>query len=187
MSDIYVTSDLHLCHDREFIYGPRGFSCIEKMNETIIEQWKKLVQPQDTVILLGDVMLGDNEKGLECAKQLNGRIHLYQGNHDTMNRISSLCRLETWFNYGFSSVEKIYGYNFYFSHFPTITSSLSNDAPLERILINIHGHTHSKQKFFYDVPFMYNAALDAHNCTPILLDEVIDDIKKKIDERKALL
>ena len=157
------------------------------MNEAIIERWNKIVEPRDTVILLGDVMLGDNEKGLECAKQLNGRIHLYQGNHDTMNRISALCKLETWFNYGFSSVEKIYGYNFYFSHFPTVTSSLENNAPLNKILINVHGHTHSKQKFFYDVPFMYNAALDAHNCTPILLDEVIGDIKKKIDECKALL
>ena len=157
------------------------------MDATIIEQWNKLVQPQDVVILLGDVMLGDNENGIECAKQLNGHIHFYEGNHDTYNRINMLSKLETWFNYGFSSVEKIYGYNFYFSHFPTITSSLSNGASLEKILINIHGHTHSKHKFFYDVPYMYNAALDAHNCCPILLDEVIEDIKKKIDECKSLL
>ena len=33
---IWLTSDLHFCHDRYFIYEPRGFENIEDMNETIV-------------------------------------------------------------------------------------------------------------------------------------------------------
>lgn len=58
---IYVTSDTHFCHNKPFIYEDRGFKNIEEMNDTIIENWNKLVKPDDTVIHLGDVMLNDNE------------------------------------------------------------------------------------------------------------------------------
>lgn len=34
---IYVTSDLHLGHDREFIYGPRSFSNVTEHDETIVK------------------------------------------------------------------------------------------------------------------------------------------------------
>ena len=35
MSKIWFTSDLHFCHDRDFIYGPRGFKSVQEMNEAI--------------------------------------------------------------------------------------------------------------------------------------------------------
>lgn len=185
--EVFITSDLHIGHNVKFIYGPRGFSSIEEMNEAIIERWNKIIQPRDTVILLGDVMLGDNEKSIEYVKQLNGSINFYAGDHDSEKRIEMLNALDNWTYQGVAGGAKIYGYNFYFSHFPTITSSLNNDASLEKILINVHGHTHSKQKFFYDVPYMYNAALDAHNCTPVFLDDMLDDIEKQINDCKSLL
>ena len=30
---ILITSDLHLNHDKDFIYGSRGYSTVEEMNE----------------------------------------------------------------------------------------------------------------------------------------------------------
>lgn len=33
---MYFTSDLHLNHDKEFIYKNRGFNSINEMNNTII-------------------------------------------------------------------------------------------------------------------------------------------------------
>ena len=40
MEKIWITSDLHFGHDREFIWKARGFNSIEEMNETIIQKWK---------------------------------------------------------------------------------------------------------------------------------------------------
>ena len=36
MGRVWVTSDFHINHNREFIYKPRGFNNIGEMNEAII-------------------------------------------------------------------------------------------------------------------------------------------------------
>ena len=68
-----------------------------------------------------------------------------------------------------------------------MTSYLENMAPLKQHLINLHGHTHSKNKFYQDIPFMYNVALDAHNNTPVSFDKIISDIEEKVNECIAML
>ena len=58
---IFITSDLHFCHDRAFVYEPRGFSNIKEMNQAIVERWNSTVQPEDIVYVLGDIMLNNND------------------------------------------------------------------------------------------------------------------------------
>ena len=74
-------------HNRGFLYEPRGFSSIEEHDETIIENWNKTVKPEDVIYLLGDAMLNDNDKGIQCLNKLNGRILFIRGNHDSNERI----------------------------------------------------------------------------------------------------
>ena len=38
---IWITSDLHLQHDKPFIYEARGFSSIQEHDEAIIKNWNK--------------------------------------------------------------------------------------------------------------------------------------------------
>ena len=72
MANIWFTSDLHFGHDREFVWKARGFENIEDMNKAIVERFNSKVQPEDTVYILGDSMLGDNTVG-EGAEWLQGR------------------------------------------------------------------------------------------------------------------
>lgn len=58
---IYLTSDLHFCHDKDFIYGARGFDSVDDMNAAIIENWNALINDDDEVYVLGDLMLKDIE------------------------------------------------------------------------------------------------------------------------------
>ena len=58
---IYFTSDLHIGHDRDFIWKERGFSSVEKHNEEILKRWNEVVKPEDTVYILGDLAMGQNE------------------------------------------------------------------------------------------------------------------------------
>ena len=44
MSKIWLTSDLHFLHNKEFLYKPRGFDSVEEMNEAIIERHNVLVE-----------------------------------------------------------------------------------------------------------------------------------------------
>ena len=60
---IYFTSDLHFGHNREFIWGPRGFKSSWEHDETIVKNWNSLITEEDDVYILGDLMLGDNAAG----------------------------------------------------------------------------------------------------------------------------
>lgn len=179
---IYFTADLHLNHDREFIYAPRGFSSVHEMNNAIINRWNSLVNMEDEVYVLGDIMLGNSESAIKMFKNLKGSIHIIRGNHDTNTRMDL-------YNDCYNVVEvtegqyiKIEGQNFYLCHYPTITSNLEKDGNLKGHLINLFGHTHQKTNFYNDIPFMYHVGVDSHDCYPVPFKQVIEDIKEKRDE-----
>ena len=52
---IFLTSDLHFNHDREFVWKVRGFTSVQEMNETIVKNWNSVVNPDDDVYVLGCV------------------------------------------------------------------------------------------------------------------------------------
>ena len=133
---IYFTSDLHFGHDKEFIYKPRGFNSIEDHDNTIIENWNNIVTEDDDVYVLGDLMLGDKEYGLNCLKRLRGKIHIVAGNHDTTNKIDLYStKLNNVVEIKPIIILKYNKYKFYLSHYPTITSNLEKDS-LKDCLIN---------------------------------------------------
>lgn len=182
--EIFFTSDTHFCHRQEFLWGPRGFSNVEEMNEAIIERWNKVVKPGDIVYHLGDTMLNDNEKGIECFKRLNGQIFIIWGNHDTENRTNALfeaCRhklLGGWYAF----VIKHGKQSIYLSHYPTLTSNF-DQKHFSQHVINLHGHSHQQENWLDPSnPFMYHVGLDSHNCTPVHIDEVIADIRNRWNE-----
>jgi calcineurin-like phosphoesterase family protein len=181
MSKIYFTSDLHFGHDREFLYKPRGFSSIEEHDEAIIERWNNVVEADDMVFILGDLMLNDNEHGLECLSRLNGSIVIVRGNHDTPTRMDLYSKLPNVSKINEGSYLSYGKYHFYLTHFPCLSANLEAES-LKQCTLNLSGHTHSKQKFFEDRPYVYNVACDAHNCTPVCIDEIIEDMKEKVKE-----
>ena len=149
MSNIWITSDTHLGHDRDFIWKPRGFNSVDEMNNEIIKRWNEKVQPEDIVYHLGDVMLGDNEVGENLLKQLNGNIKFI-----------------------IKHKRKV----LYLSHYPTLTGNFDDAA--KGGTINLCGHLHTFNKFLdTDKGAIYHCEMDAHKCCPILLDDVITDIK----------
>ena len=47
---IYFSSDLHLNHNKDFIYLPRGFSSIEEMNDAILNNFCKTITSEDSMM-----------------------------------------------------------------------------------------------------------------------------------------
>ena len=85
---IYFIADTHFNHDREFIWGPRGFKSVEESNQTLIDNWNSTVYKYDGVYMLGDFFLGaDLDYVRDTLSKLNGSIHLILGNHDTNAKI----------------------------------------------------------------------------------------------------
>ena len=179
----YFTSDLHIGHDKEFIWKARGFNSVEEHDTQILKNWNNTVTYEDTVYVLGDLCMGGNEKEWNrIYENLNGKIIFIVGNHDTANKVDRYIfnyEMECW---GLAAIYKYSKkYRFYLSHYPTYTANYDDDK--SHPLINLYGHTHQKEKFFNNNPYMYNVALDAHNCTPISIDDIIKDILKYKGEK----
>lgn len=188
MGKIWLTSDLHFCHDRDFIYKPRGFHSVHEMNEQIIKNFNEVVDWDDDLYILGDCFLNNNKEGMSCMKRLPGKKHIIWGNHCTPAR-QELMKLEgaNCLGYGLEGFDcigygyilKYKGYNFYLSHYPTLTSNHDNDKPLKRKVINLCGHSHTQNKFIdMDKGLIFHVELDTNNCYPWLIDDIITEIQQ---------
>lgn len=178
---IWITSDWHFGHSKPFLYEPRGFKNTYEMSEAIIKKYNEVVGPNDDVYFLGDATLDNNEYGLQCIKQLKGRIHIVRGNHDTDTRIElykncwnvvEICEGK-YLNYK--------KYRFYLSHYPCLCSNYDIDKPLKARMISLCGHSHT-QNWAQDMDkgLIFHAEVDSNNCYPWNLDDIIEKIKGEI-------
>lgn len=181
---IYFTSDLHFNHDREFIYKPRGFDLVGEMNSTIITNFNEIVTPDDDVYILGDLMLGGPNKlddGLNLISELNGKLHLVRGNHDSDKRWAAYSTLPNVVEQSNAIYLKYKGFHFYMSHYPTITNNNDYDKPLNAHLLNLCGHSHCKNKYTdMDKGYIYHVELDCQDNMPVEINQIIRDFKNFI-------
>ncbi len=189
MGRLFVTSDLHIGHDREFVYGVRGFSSIEEHDKTLVKNWNSVVNEDDTVYVLGDLTLRSStselpeDYGTNVLESLNGTIIAIRGNHDSELKVKRYEECRNIVSAGSAALyikyPEIGGYTFYLSHYPTLVFH-SHLKPMRSAVINLFGHTHQTAKFFEvdgkEHPYMYCCCLDAHNLTPVALDDVIEDV-----------
>jgi calcineurin-like phosphoesterase family protein len=189
---IFVTSDLHFNHNREFVWKVRGFNAIDEMNETIVKNWNATVGKDDHVYVLGDLCLGGGDLSVLAANKmliesLNGKLHIIRGNHDTESRVRMY---ETCANVvddvKWADMLCYKGYHFYLSHFPTLTGNLEKET-LKQCTCNLFGHTHQTTNFYLDMPYLYHVGVDSHNCYPVSLDNIIQEMKAKVKECLAEL
>lgn len=167
MNEIWIISDTHFNHNKDFILKPRSFSTVEEMNEKIIERWNSIVQPNDTVYHLGDIALGEVNTAVPLIKRLNGKIKLAIGNHDTDAKLKIYSTL--------SNIEDIqFGYRikkgkntFLLTHYPQLTGNYDTSKTY-----SIHGHTHYSNTFTEGYDLMFNVSCEALACMPINIDNI---------------
>ena len=182
----YFTSDLHFNHDKPFIFKERGFETVKEMNEAIINNFNKKIGPEDSLYILGDVVIGDVEDGIGYLSRLPGKKYIIIGNHDSeakvemYNTVPSVTVLGYGYNYKYSEKKK-----FFLSHYPCCTENFSMEEqkgkkvftkPLAKLTINLSGHTHSKE-LWDNRTMSYNVAVDAHNMYPVSIEEIIEDCR----------
>ena len=139
--------------------------------------------------------MNDKEHGLECLSQLNGTIYLIPGNHDTdtkmelyktlpnMQVLSAACG-------GLQPAAATLKYkklHLYLSHHPTITSNFDDGTPIWKNLLCVHGHTHQQHNFYQDIPYIYHIGMDSHNCEPVHIDIMLNEMREEIKKRKEEL
>lgn len=176
---IWITSDWHFNHDKKFCYKARGYDTVAQMNEDIVLKHNILVAPDDDVYVLGDCFMGsDKDSGKAWIEKMNGKIHIIRGNHCTDAKVeiykscSNVVEICGW-----AEMIKYKKYNFLLSHHPTLTSNMDEDKPIKARIINLCGHYHTTDRFIeMNKGLCYHVEMDAHNCRPCLLDDVIEQV-----------
>lgn len=174
----YFTSDLHFNHSKDFIFRKRGFSSIEEMEKTYIENFTDTLKENDTLYLLGDLVMGTNLESITPILSLPCRKKIILGNHDTLKRIEFYKSFFYTEIVGYSTIYKNGGKSYYLSHYPTLTGN----AEKSQKTYNLFGHTHQEDKFFENNYFMYNVGVDAHNGFPVSIKTIREDIKQKKEQ-----
>lgn len=186
MSNIWITSDFHFGHNKEFLYKPRGFNSIQEHDEALIANFNALVNPEDDVYILGDLCLNDTDHGIECLRRLHGKLHIILGNHDTANRIERYTSLPAVQEIQYALPLHALGHHFYLSHYPALVSNYDSDKPLKARTISLCGHSHTKDPFAdWDKGLIVHCEVDAHYNLPTPLYLIIDKIKQKLSSETS--
>lgn len=181
MSNIWFTSDFHFNHSKDFIYKARGFDSVKEMNKHIIVRYNSSIQPEDTIYILGDIMMGTDYDSIDkILRLLKGHKILIIGNHDTDKRIDFFREGKYFEDIQFGARIKKGKKTFLLTHYPMLIENITKDG-----VYNLHGHTHSTS-IFSDIPKCINVAVDAWNCYPANIDVVNDLIKGGTNNEKQI-
>lgn len=177
----FFTSDTHFCHSNIIKLCKRPFNSVEEMNETLIENWNKVVSDNDTVFHLGDFAFNSKKAIAEILPRLKGNIHLILGNHDDKHLIKNsgdyFKSIQTQL---LITAEKI---PIYLNHFPFLCYAGGYKGAWQ-----LFGHVHSgyntmgmsKSRLSVLLPTQYDVGVDNNDFTPISYL----DLKWKIEDQK---
>lgn len=182
MNNTWFIGDTHFGHKNILKYEPyyRNFKNIDEHNEALIDNWNKVVRPNDTIFHLGDFCFG--RRNIHIAGRLNGKKRLVMGNHDVYDPREYLLYFQSLHG-------MIFYKEFVLSHMPCRVDA-------SRAFVNIHGHLHSNNVMTIsfkgckaidsDVrhPNYFNVSCEQINLTPIHLDEVRAKIEVYFEQYK---
>jgi calcineurin-like phosphoesterase family protein len=150
----FLTADTHFFHKNILGYCNRPFPNVIEMNLALIERWRSVAKPEDTVYHLGDFSFGDMARSSEILKMLPGKKILIRGNHDKSRKRM----LEMGFDEVYPSLELD---GWLLVHRPPVPVH-----PMKKVLC---GHVHDKWKRRGN---MINVGCDVWNFTPITMAQI---------------
>lgn len=160
MGNIFLTADTHFSHGGvcKFLRNDgsklRPWDNPEEMDEYMIQEWNKLVRPNDKVYHLGDVVIA--RKALAVLERLNGDKVLIKGNHDIFKITDYLKHFRDV--RGYHVMDKML-----LSHIPVHPDSKG------RFVANVHGHTHAN---VLEDPWYVCVCVEQTDYRPIAFEEI---------------
>lgn len=181
--EIWFWSDLHLGHSNMYKFtNYDGTPCrpwnpeqMEEAEEYMIQEYNKLVKPEDTVYNLGDVGSRTDRISYFMDRLVKSRRILIMGNHD--NKIG-----HKFLGKYFNEIRGCYNLeNYIMTHIPISSGSKG------RFRRNICGHTHSN---FITInnegkikdPWYKNVCVEVIGYRPINFSEIKEETEKLIDK-----
>lgn len=183
--NLWITSDTHfghqnMCHFLDYENRRvRPFETFQECDELMIENWNKVVKPEDEVYFLGDLSLHARKDYVESImERLNGkRKILFKGNHDKWSL--------SWYSKWFADIRAIdHRDNILFGHFPIHPTSKS------RFKRQVYGHTHTLEILNEsgNIDLWYkNACMDYNNYQLLNFEDIKAETNKLIEKGKIVI
>lgn len=139
------------------------------MNETLIDNWNKVIKDKDIVYHLGDFSLKSNPR--DILERLKGKKTLVLGNHDSNIKkygVEDLLNIQQYISLKIKDISII------LFHFPIEYWDKRHYGS-----IHLHGHSHGNIDSINKSIKRYDVGVDAnnHNFYPITFDEVYEKLK----------
>jgi calcineurin-like phosphoesterase family protein len=173
---LWFTSDTHFNHSQVIERQNRPFTSLTHMHEEMIDRWNTLVDPHDTVYVLGDfayeIRSPDGWEMLRLFRALNGTKHLVIGNHDEAHR--EVLRLP-W-----ESQSYMIGIQTRRQSHRWLTAShyaMETWRGMSRGSLMLHGHSHGTLK--RQIPYRFDVGVDVWGYAPVNIDTLVDIAKKQ--------
>lgn len=181
----FATSDHHFGHERIIALSQRPFASLDDMHSALIANWNAVVGPEDVVLHLGDLALGNREESIALTGTLNGHKYLVPGNHDPLSTVykcsTALKRrtLDTLAMYGWEVLPELVagtrgGRRILASHYPYAGSPGSERHasmhPADAGLPLLHGHTHNRGIGMHG--HMFHVGVDGNAFTPVAMTTI---------------
>jgi len=161
----YFTADPHWDHKNVIKFCKRPFKDVQDMNETMIKNWNDLVQPDDTVYVLGDVQFNsDPDKFLS---RLTGKKVLIIGNHDYQH--NSVLQSDHWESVHDALLVNVQNTMIYLHHYACRVWPRAHKGSL-----HLYGHSHGRLPGNSQ---SLDVGVDAWNFTPVTLTEIRKRLK----------
>lgn len=178
MSKIFTISDTHFNSENIIKYCNRPFENSDQQTSEIIRRWNETVSDEDTVICCGDFIMGLADTIPIILPQLNGKIILVRGNHDTPRKLSIYEQYPEKISVKDIHYESYGGLWFIFCHFPIVHEDFADMVVRDNSeVVYIHGHVHDKTPFYSEQYHSFNVSVDVIDFTPKSLAEMHGIIK----------
>jgi calcineurin-like phosphoesterase family protein len=175
VSNIWVVSDTHFNHTNILKFKDKGgklfrgdlFKDTDHMNNIMIDNWNKLVKPQDKIYHLGDVYFGAQDKADAILSRLNGKKRLIVGNHDVIYGKGNVLQ---------KHFQKIYMWRLFKEFNMCLTHVPIHENNFRKVEYNVHGHIHQNDS---SGPKYINVSVEKTDYTPVNIEEVIKKYGKQ--------
>jgi calcineurin-like phosphoesterase family protein len=179
LNNVFITADQHFHHKNIISFCDRPFTNVLDMDETLINNWNKVVKPQDWVIHLGDFTLEGGRIAQEYFSQLNGDICLlsYPWHHDKRwlktklpLKSKSGFDIRLWPSMVILEIPQLgrdgyYALTITLCHYPLAVWDREHYGGW-----HLHAHSHGK---YEGEGYILDVGVDIHNFTPISLGNIL--------------
>ncbi|MCF7866761.1 hypothetical protein K9L67_05965 [Candidatus Woesearchaeota archaeon] len=185
---LFFTSDTHFSHRSIISHANRPFRDLKEHDESLVENWNKVVPKDGIVVFQGDFALGLKSTKLKwILETLNyDKLYLVQGNHekDIMNKfwareyfemIAQRIEFEIKDDNGKFADKTGRKFNVIVAdHYPMLSWNKSFHGSY-----HTYGHSHNISPDTHPRKNAYEVGVDANNFTPISYFELMNFFKNR--------